>query len=83
MPVDEEVAVTAAQLRATHRSLRLPDALVLATAPAVKADAVLTGDEQWLRIDSRVQLISSAAANGLTGKAAETPVVGAGWCAPT
>jgi predicted nucleic acid-binding protein len=56
------VAVTAAQLRATHRSLRLPDALVLATAAAVEADTVLTGDEQWLRIDSRVQLITSAAA---------------------
>lgn len=61
-PVDEDVAVTAARLRATHRSLRLPDALVLATAAAVEADTVLSGDEQWLRIDSRVQLISYAAA---------------------
>ena len=60
--VDEDVAVTAAQLRATHRSLRLPDALVLATATAVEADIVLTSDEQWLRIDSRIQLISSTAA---------------------
>jgi PIN domain nuclease of toxin-antitoxin system len=61
-PVDEDVAVTAAQLRATHRSLHLPDALVLAAATAVEADIVLTSDEQWLRIDSRVQLITSAAA---------------------
>jgi predicted nucleic acid-binding protein len=61
-PVDEEVAVTAAQLRATHRSLRLPDAIVLATAACVEADTVLTGDEKWRRIDSRVQLIKSAPA---------------------
>jgi hypothetical protein len=29
--VDERVAVSAARLRARHRSLRLPDAIVLAT----------------------------------------------------
>jgi hypothetical protein len=30
--LDEPVAVSAARLRASHRSLRLPDAIVLATA---------------------------------------------------
>jgi predicted nucleic acid-binding protein len=63
--VDEGVAVTAARVRATHHSLRLPDALVLATATAVEADAVLTGDEQWQRIDPRVQLITKSSQTGL------------------
>jgi predicted nucleic acid-binding protein len=58
-PVDEAVAVAAAMLRATHRVLRLPDALVLATAAAVDADTVLTGDKTWQPIDPRVELIVS------------------------
>jgi predicted nucleic acid-binding protein len=47
----------AAQLRSESRSLRLPDALVLATADELEADMVLTGDESWTRISSRVALI--------------------------
>ncbi len=39
--LDESVAVSAARLRATHRSLRLPDAIVLATAEVLDAQAVL------------------------------------------
>lgn len=57
VPVDEEVAVTAASLRAHHRALRLPDALVLATATRVDADTVLTGDKNWSRIDPRVERV--------------------------
>lgn len=51
------IARAAAQLRGQFRSLRLPDAFVLATADELEADRVLTGDESWARISSRVALI--------------------------
>lgn len=56
--LDQSVAVIAAQLRAIHRGLRLPDAVVLATAQVLDADTVLTGDKRWQKIDSRVGLIT-------------------------
>jgi predicted nucleic acid-binding protein len=43
VPVDREIAARAAELRAEHRTLRLPDALVLATAH-VRDVALLTFD---------------------------------------
>lgn len=47
-PISREVAAAAASLRAAHgRSLRLPDALVLATAWALGADLVLTTEGGW------------------------------------
>jgi predicted nucleic acid-binding protein len=47
-PASREVARAAAALRARHGpSLRLPDALVLATAVVVAADQVLTTDGGW------------------------------------
>ncbi|MPZ27024.1 MAG: PIN domain-containing protein [Micromonosporaceae bacterium] len=61
VPLDEPVAVTAARLRARHRFLRLPDALVLATADVVDAETVLTGDKKWPRLDPRVELVSPPA----------------------
>ena len=51
------IARSAAKLRSESRSLRLPDAFVLATADELEADAVLTGDESWVSISSRVTLI--------------------------
>jgi predicted nucleic acid-binding protein len=51
------IARAAAQLRSQTRSLRLPDALVLATADELEAETVLTGDESWARFSSRVVLI--------------------------
>jgi predicted nucleic acid-binding protein len=51
------MARAAAKLRSEFRSLRLPDALVLATADELEADIVLTGDESWVRISDRVRLI--------------------------
>lgn len=51
------MARTAAQLRSESRSLRLPDALVLATGDELGADTVITGDETWARISRRVTLI--------------------------
>jgi hypothetical protein len=61
VPLDEPVAVAAARLRARHRFLRLPDALVLATADVVDAGTVLAGDRQWPRLDPRVELVGPAA----------------------
>ena len=48
--VDRDIARRAAQLRATHPSLRLPDALSLATARATKAD-LLTLDQRLQKVD--------------------------------
>lgn len=47
-PIDRTTARQAAQLRATHAGhLRLPDALVVATAVALGADELLTTDRRW------------------------------------
>ena len=51
------IARAAAKLRSESRSLRLPDALVLATADELEADNLLTGDESWVSISGRVTLI--------------------------
>ncbi|HLY87225.1 MAG TPA: PIN domain-containing protein [Gaiellaceae bacterium] len=56
-PITTEIARNAARLRGSSRGLRLPDALVLATADELEADSVLTGDESWARISDRVRLI--------------------------
>lgn len=50
--VDRDIARRAAQLRATHRSVRLPDALSLATAHVTKAD-LLTLDQRLEKIARR------------------------------
>ena len=55
--VTPAIARSAARLRARHRSLRLPDALVLATADELDATKVLTADRAWRKISRRVQLI--------------------------
>lgn len=57
--VDQDVAYAAAELRAKHRSLRLPDALVIATG-IVDDSAVLTYDARWTAIDPRVRVIEPA-----------------------
>jgi predicted nucleic acid-binding protein len=45
--LDEEIATQAAMLRARHRSLKLPDALVIATAEHSNADRLITTDRKW------------------------------------
>jgi predicted nucleic acid-binding protein len=55
-PLTEEVAERAARLRARHRSLRLPDALVLATADALDA-TVLTCDRAWKHVTRRARVV--------------------------
>lgn len=51
LPVDTTVADTAAELRSRLKSLRLPDALILATAEMEPdAELLLTGDRRIARI---------------------------------
>ena len=47
VPLGTEVAAAAAGLRARHRSVKLPDALIIATAIVLDADRVLTTDRRW------------------------------------
>lgn len=54
--VDADIAKAAARLRARHRSLRLPDALVIATG-VVENAAVLTCDRRLATVDDRVQVL--------------------------
>lgn len=46
-PLGAEIAVAAAAIRARHRSLKLPDALVIATAGHLDADHLITTDRAW------------------------------------
>jgi predicted nucleic acid-binding protein len=55
--IDEDVAVAAAGLRAQHKALRLPDALVIAVGLVDGADVVLTADKRWAQVDQRVRVI--------------------------
>lgn len=45
--LDADIAVAAAALRARHSSLKLPDALVIATADHLHADHLVTTDRRW------------------------------------
>lgn len=59
-PATREVAREAATLRARHgRALRLPDALVLATASIVGADQVLTTDARWPEAGAAVKVVGA------------------------
>jgi len=55
--IDAAVAREAARLRARHKSLLLPDAFVLAVGVVLDADAVLTADARWAKVDSRVRVL--------------------------
>jgi len=45
--LNTEIATEAARIRSRHRSLRLPDALVIATAAVSEADQLVTTDRRW------------------------------------
>lgn len=57
--VDRAVAERAAELRSQAPSLKMPDALILATADLHNADLVVTGDDRWpgVGISSRIELL--------------------------
>lgn len=60
-PITRQLAKRAAALRARHgKRLRLPDALVLATALHLRTDRVLTTDRQWPRVGVNVEVVSRA-----------------------
>lgn len=61
-PIDEEIAVEAAAIRATHPELRLPDAMVFATA-VVDDATVLTADKRLADADDRIHLLASDASD--------------------
>jgi len=56
-PLNRNAARRAGLLRSQHAALRLPDALVLATADELDATTVLTGDAAWLKISTRVRIL--------------------------
>jgi len=59
-PITRQLASRAAQLRARHGNrLRLPDALVLATALHLRADRVLTTDRGWPRTGVAVEAVGA------------------------
>jgi predicted nucleic acid-binding protein len=55
-PVDEEIAFVMSKLRARFASLRVPDALVVATG-IVDDAVVLTCDKRLASVDHRVQVV--------------------------
>ena len=57
--VDRAVAERAAELRSRTPALKMPDALILATADLHHADVVVTADDRWpdVGIGSRVELL--------------------------
>lgn len=53
IPLDDVIAEAAARLRGRlGQRLRLPDALVIATAQVIEADRLITTDHRWPRRDS-------------------------------
>jgi len=58
------VAERAAELRAAKPSLKLPDALILATAEVQDADTVVTADRGWIDVLAarRLELLRPARA---------------------
>lgn len=60
-PASRSIAAAAAGLRAEHGpSLRLPDALVVATAAVLGADRVITTDTRWPSMAIPVEVIRAA-----------------------
>ena len=53
VPLDADIAEAAAAIRAKHRTVKLPDALVIATAAHLGAGRLVTTDRGW---PSRAQL---------------------------
>ena len=61
-PATRDIAAAAASLRATHGSaLRLPDALVVATALILGADRIVTTDARWPLLQIAVDVVPTGA----------------------
>lgn len=60
-PASRAVGAAAASLRASHgQSLRLPDALVVATAMVLEADRVITTDARWPVLPVTIEVLGAA-----------------------
>ncbi len=60
-PASRAIAVTAAELRARHAgALRLPDALIVATALVLGADRLITTEAGWPRLPISVEIVAPA-----------------------
>ena len=58
-PASRAIASSAAELRARHAgTLRLPDALVVATAVVLGADRVITTDSGWPALSVTVEVLT-------------------------
>lgn len=61
-PATRAIGAAAASLRAEHGpSLRLPDALVVATAAVLEADRIITTDARWPALAVRVEVLGKDA----------------------
>lgn len=59
-PVTRQLAKRAAQLRARHgKRLRLPDALVVATAVHLHAEQIMTTDREWPDVGVSIRTVGS------------------------
>ena len=59
-PATRTIAAQAAELRAAHgTALRLPDALVIATALALGAERVITTDGRWPGLPVHVEVVGA------------------------
>lgn len=56
VPVSAGIADDAAEMKARHRGLSLPDAIALVIADVIKADAVWTFDRRWRDVHQRVAI---------------------------
>ena len=57
-PATRAIGAAAASLRGAHGpSLRLPDALVVATAMLLEADRIITTDARWPELGVRVEVL--------------------------
>ena len=60
-PATRDVGRQAAEIRAQHgRRVRLPDALIIATAVVVGADRIITADRGWPAVGVSVTLLKAA-----------------------
>jgi predicted nucleic acid-binding protein len=57
--IDRRIVREAASVRAAKPSLKLPDALVIATGRVVDASIILTGDKKWCDVDMRVEVVTT------------------------
>ena len=64
VPVTTAIADAAAELKARHNALSVPDAVAIAVADVVGADIVWTFDQRWSTVDTRVTIPTAAPEGG-------------------